>query len=200
MFGIKEKDRHVIEVVIKFNITAINEWLENGGKLKQIEKIKRASNLEDKIQSYHIDVLPNGKESDMYFHRKTGLFSENIAGSDLLNDDVEHATAGKIEVLSWNLSHASLVLAVNRELILIAPTTEIVELQTRGELKDWNWADILGKEKGIKKIPVPLSFDKDGKPEKSMGIYRTSYDRRAVEYSNVLGSISAYVSRGEVLY
>ena len=49
-----KKDRHVVELAIEFNLSAIHEWLDKGGEIKDTEKMAKDWDSDAVIQSYFI--------------------------------------------------------------------------------------------------------------------------------------------------
>lgn len=194
-----KKDRYVVELAIKFNLSEIDKWLDKSGKIKDIKKPPKDFNGDDVWLSYYIDVLPNGQSSDMYYHRKKGVVSANYGGIDYLKNvdkNIEYFLKNsKIERLSWSGWREFIGLDVNQKLILNAPVEEIVELQVNGVLK--NGGSLRDKEK---KIKVPVSFDDQNNPKKFMEAWRISPSARSIIFSNALGSISVSNWNDEVEY
>lgn len=198
MFNTK-KDRQIVELCIEFNLTAIDAWLEAGSIIEDIEKIPKDWNSNDIKLSYYIDVLPNGQNSDMYFHRKKGVMSGNVGGIDYLenvDEDLKYYfKKSKIKVLSWLPWRQFIGLDVNQNAILLAPVEEIVELQTNRVLK--NGGSIRDEDK---KIRVPILYDDQNNPKEFTEIWRGSASDRSIGFSNALGSISASTLNFEVEY
>lgn len=198
MFNTK-RDRQIVELCIEFNLTAIDKWLDTGSKIEDIKKIPKEWNGDDVKLSYYIDVLPNGKSSDMYFHRKKSIISGSVGGIDYLenvDEDLEYYFKNsKIKVLSWRPWRQFIGLDVNQNAILLAPVEEIVELQTNRLLK--NGGSIRDEDK---KIQVPILFDDQNNPKEFTDIWRGSASNRSVGFSNALGSISASTLNFEVEY
>lgn len=213
-----KKDRHVIELIIKFNLTTINEWLNNGNKKNKINKVEDFEENEkhwdiltnDIIRSYYIDVLPNGQNSDMYFHREKGVFSENISGDDLL-ENVDEKTKlfienTKIENLSWSFWHQYLTFDVNTfnpdnvgGLLFSIPLEKIVELQSSGRVKHHTeYTNLLLRD--TKKIKVPVSFDSANQPKKSIEVWEIVDNQKVVKYSNTFCSVSVNAYNDGVKY
>ncbi|MGB2580337.1 MAG: hypothetical protein WBC83_01450, partial [Minisyncoccia bacterium] len=151
MFGTK-KDRGVVELVIEFNLAAISKWLNNNGETKDIEKIDNDWGEYAVVRSYHIDVLPNGQVSDMYFHRQKGIIANIFGGTDYLrniNEDLKKFLKNtKIETLSWSPQREGLSLSVNEKTILSVPLDEIIELQINRRLKNGR-LDLFGEAQKI---------------------------------------------------
>ena len=149
------------------------------------------------IQSYYIDVLPSGKVSDMYFHRKKGVISNNIGGIDYLENINESSKrfTEKIQVLAWESWREFLSLRVNKKPILLVPVAEIVELQVNGTLKKGGHP-----REEEQKIKVPFSFHDNGQPKELIEILRHSASSRSVGFSNALGSVAASTLNFEVEY
>ena len=128
MFNTK-KDRRVVEIEIAFNITAIGEWLNAGGKFEDIDKIKREEfgAWKDAVtQKYTIDMFPIGNIDNAYFHRNKGLISQNIGGIDFLenaNEDIKYIATkeAKIGILAWDMWRGCLGLKANKNMILLPP-------------------------------------------------------------------------------
>ncbi|MCK5027713.1 MAG: hypothetical protein KAS07_04805 [Candidatus Pacebacteria bacterium] len=198
MFNTK-KDRYIIELAIEFNLSAINKWLNKSGKEEDIAKISKDWGNDDVWLNYYIDVLPSGQSSDMYHHRKRGVISNNVGGTDFLENvdqNIEHfLKSSNIKMLAWEPWREFLSLEVNKKLILLAPVEEFVELQVNRVLK--NGGSPKDEEK---KIKVPISFDDQNNPEELIEIWRGSASNRSVGFSNALCSISASTLNFEVEY
>jgi len=204
MFKLK-KDRHVVEVTIEFNITAIGEWLKAGGKFEDIDKIKREEYGAWKdavVQKYVIDMLPIGQTSNAYFHRNKGIISQNIGGIDFLEnakDDIKYIAEkeAKISIIAWDMWRGCLGLKANKNLILLTPPlAEVVELETTGKLVNPS-VDV--KAEDIK-IKVPVSFDGENNPKEFMEIWRGSASDRSLGYGNGLAHVSFSTLNFEVEY
>jgi hypothetical protein len=191
MFGTK-KDRGVVALTIEFNLTAIGKWLNDNGETKDIEKMNKFwDEYSEVIQRYHIDVLPNGQVSDMYFHREKGVITNVDGGIDYLrnvdNNLKSFLKNTKIEVLAWGSLRQSVSLRVNEKNILFAPVDEIIELQKDRKLKNGK-LDLFAEPQ---KIKVPISFDDDNQPKEFAEVWRISRSPNSVGYQNALGSVSA---------
>ena len=206
MFNTKQ-DRRVIEIEIAFNITAIGEWLKAGGKLEDIDKIKREEfgAWKDAVtQIYIIDMLPIGQTSNAYFHRNKGVISQNIGGIDFLvnaREEIKYfaKNEAKIGMLSWNMWRGCLRLDVQGNaqknmILLTPPLTEVVELETKGVLSK---PDMV-RDDGTK-IKVPVSFDDNNNPKEFMEIWRSASDR-SLGYGNALAHVSFSTLNFEVEY
>lgn len=200
MFNI-EKNSHVVELVIEFNLTAISKWLDSNCKIVDIEQIEY--NYKNTIiQSYYIDVLPNRPYNNMYFHRNKGVVSNNVGGIDHLenvNKDIKQfikQSASKIQIIEWGYWFEYLFLHVNGKPILLVPIEEFQILQNGGILK--NQSKKLGREKRL--IEVPVSFKKDGTATEHIQIWRNSSSSKSVGYNNTLGSVAASTLSFEVEY
>lgn len=200
MFNTK-KDRVVVEITLEFNITAIGEWLKNGGKFGDIDKIKpeKYGNWKNSVvQKYVIDMLPIGQTSNTYFHRNKEVISQNIGGIDFLENakgDVKYIAEkeAKISMLQWEMWRGCLGLNVNKNLILLTPPlTEVVELETKGVLSNKSVDDT--------KIKVPVSFDDNNNPKEFMEIWRESASDKSLGYGNGLAHISFSTLNFEVEY
>jgi len=197
-------DRRVVEVTIEFNITAIGEWMKNGGKFEDIDKIKREKYgaWKDAVtQKYVIDMLPIGQNSNAYFHRNKGVISQNIGGIDFLenaDNNVKYIAQkeAKIGILAWEMWRGCLGLKANKNLVLLTPPlTEVLELETKG---------VLSNPGGIRdedtKIKVPFSFDDENNPNEFMEIWRGSASNRSLGYGNALAHVSFSTLNFEVEY
>lgn len=203
MFNTK-KDRRVVEVTIEFNITAIGEWLKAGAKFENIDKIKREKYGEWKdavIQKYVIDMFPIGKTDNAYLHRNKGVISQNIGGTDFLEnakEDIKYIAEkeAKIGVLAWEMWRGCLGLKVNKNLILLTPPlAEVIELETQGKLS--NPGSIKDEDT---KIKVPVSFDDNNQPKEFIEVWRGSASDRSLGYGNALGHVSFSTLNFEVEY
>jgi len=207
MFGTK-KDRRVVEVTIEFNITAIGEWLKEGGKFEAIDKIKREEYGawgDAVVQKYVIDMLPIGQTSNAYFHRNKGVISQNIGGIDFLeniNEEIKYIITkeAKIGMLSWGMWRGCLSLTVqgNKQknmILLTPPLTEVVELEVNGGIT--NSGSL--KDEDIK-IRVPVSFDDQNKPKEFMDVWRGSASKESLGFGNALGHVSFSILNFEVEY
>lgn len=200
MFRTK-KDRHVVELAIGFNLSAISRWLDIGNfEFKDIEKIDKTWDKDAIIQSYFIDVLPNGIASDMYLHRKKGIISSNVGGIDYLEnvDDnlkqyLEYPDGAKIERLGWNYWRSSISLTANAKPILLAPLAEFGQLQIAGKFEEGGYFE---EEKLIK---VPISYTSN-QPKEFVQVWRSSNSTRSVGYKNALAQVSASTLNFEVEY
>ena len=187
MFGTK-KDRYIVNLVIEFNLTAIDKWLNGGGEIKDIEKIKKdwKSTIN---KSYRIDVLPN--ERDMYFHREKNIIDNGLKGTDFLHNTDEDIKSfvknTKIKKLEWAYWRQYIGLRVNDKPILLAPMVEMAELQIAGELSKESF---YGEEN---KVKVAYSFDSNNKPKEFEVIWRWARPK-GVRYDNALGQVRAFVS------
>lgn len=204
MFNTK-KDRRVVEVTIEFNITAIGEWLNAGGKFEDIDKIKREKYgaWKDAVtQKYVIDMLPIGKTDNAYFHRNKRVISQNIGGIDFLENadsDIKYIAEkeAKIGMLQWDMWRGCLSLNANKNLILLTPPlTEVVELETTGVLSNPG-RDLKADDE---KIRVPVSFDDKNNPKEFMEIWRGSASDRSLGYGNALAHVSFSTLNFEVEY
>lgn len=192
-------DRQIVELAIEFNLSAISKWLDENDEIEDIEKIPKDWGSDAVTLSYYVDILPNGQNSDMYFHRKKGVISGNVGGIDFLENvdkDLEQfLKSSQIKMLSWSPWRQFIGLDVNKKTILLAPVEEIVELQVNRVLK--NGGSIKDEEK---KIRVPLSFDDQNNPKEFIEIWRGNASDRSVGFSNALGSVSASTLNFEVEY
>jgi hypothetical protein len=195
MFGSK-KDRYIVNLVIGFNLTAIDKWLNGGGEMKNIEKIEK--DWKHTInKSYRIDVLPNGR--DMYFHREKNLIDNRVDGIDFLenaSEDIKRFVKNsKIEKLEWSYWRQYISLRVNDKPILLAPIVEMAELQIAGKLSK---EDLFGMDRKTSdlienKVKVAYSFDSNNKPKEFEEIWRWA-NAQGVCYDNALGQVRAFVS------
>lgn len=211
MFNTK-KDRRVVEITIEFNITAIGEWLKNGGKFEDIVNLNR--DWKDAvIQTYVIDMLPIGQESNAYFHRNKGVISQNIAGIDYLenvsDEEIRYVLEKetKIERLAWEMWRGCLSLSAdgseNRGLILLTPPlTEVVELERTGRIGRHEKAttDLVKAITEEIEIDVPYSFDESNNPKEFTKVWRGSAIDRSLGYGNALGHVSFSTRNLEVGY
>ncbi len=190
MFNAK-KDRMVVEITIEFNITAIGKWLKGGGRFEDIDKLKRDWDGA-LIQKYVIDMLPIGQTSNAYFHRNKGIISQNITGFDYLesaNEDIRihlKIEPSNIANLGWDMWRGRLLLKTRDKLLLMTPPlTEVVELETTGELSSFSGA------LEDTKITVPVSFEKDhpDHPKEFMEIWQGA-GPKSLGYGNALGHVS----------
>jgi hypothetical protein len=204
MFNLK-KDRKVVEITIEFNITAISKWLKAGAKIEEIDKIDNV--WKNSItQTYMIDMLPIGDNTDAYYHRAKNIINQNISGRDTLKNIDEQTKsyivrlAPEIKNLTWNLWRGSLCLNVwalgqDHPIFLSPSMDELVELHTKGEISN---RKALGHESS--KISVPISYNDDNTPREFMEIHRSSTCSQSVGYHNGLGSVSFSVLNFEVDY
>jgi len=199
MFNNK-KDRQLVELVIEFNLTAIGKWLDDNGEIEDIEKIEK--NWKDSmIQRYFIDMMPNGQNSDMYFHRGRGVISSNIGGVDCFENAPvsmqNFCRRNKILSLQWGSWRQYISLRVNNKPILLAPLTDLAELYVDGELKKGGYP-----KDDEQKIKVPISFEsaESKQPKAFIEIWRGSPSSQSVGYSSALGSVSASTLNFEVEY
>lgn len=201
------KDRQVVEICIEFNITAIIDWLKSGGKFEDIDQIKReefGSWGNATTQKYLIDMIPIGKNSNVYYHRRKNLISQNISGIDFLGTLGEETKfflkrAG-VQALEWRQRKGSLLLMIHTEkggeLILTTPLlTEVVELETKGGLS--NPGSLQNEDQ---KMKTAVSFNQDGTPREYMEIWRGSASSQSLGYGNGLGHISFSTLNFQVEY
>jgi len=195
-----KKDRHVVELAIEFNLSAIHEWLDKGGEIKDTEKMAKDWDSDAVIQSYFIDVLPNGNMSDMYFHRRKGIISSNVGGVDYFENVDENLKRflnnTKIERLSWNYWRTSLGLTANQKPVLCVPLAELAKLQVAGEFEKGGYFE------KAQKIKVPISYESafENKPKEFIEVWRASNSPRSVGYKNALASVAASTLNFEVEY
>lgn len=206
MFNSKE-DRRVVEITISFNITAIIDWLESGGKFEDIDKIKReeyGSWGNDVTRKYGIDMLPIGKTSNAYFHRNKNLVSQNMCGIDYLGSvDADIKSLLKrngVQAFEWSMWKGALLLMIHnkegREIIFATPPlTEVIELETKGKLS--NGGSLRDEDQ---KMKVVVSLNKDGTPKESLEIWRGSASSRSLGFGNALGYISFSTLNFEIEY
>lgn len=210
MFGNK-KDRHVVEISIEFNITAIGRWLKSGAEFADIVNLDRDW-LHAGIQRYVIDMFPIGQESNAYLHRNKGVISQNIAGIDRLgnmnNEEIKWRIEKQAEVekLEWEMWRGGLTLHVwgikNTEgypIFLTPPLTEIVELERSGKIKSHEKVPILAVRKETE-VDVPYSFDDNNNPKEFTKVWRWSGNAEEVSFSNALGRVSFSARKREVQY
>ncbi|TSC79131.1 MAG: hypothetical protein G01um101425_768 [Candidatus Peregrinibacteria bacterium Gr01-1014_25] len=206
MFGHK-KDRHVVELIVQFNLTAIDTWLHDGAKIENIEVGKKWQ-TEDIIKSYFVDILPSGNNSLIFFHRESKKFANSLAASDWINiEDLmkvkssskSHGKKNEIQGFEWEFWHDFICTYVHvngtRAYLLAAPFDEIYRLHTVGELETKKF------EGDSNVIEVPSRWDEKGGYDykNSLKIQRRC-NQRSVGYSNSLACVSANVSNSQVLY
>lgn len=205
MFNLS-KDRQVVEAMIEFNITAINDWLESGGKFEDIDKIEKEWDDDAVIKDYVIDILPVGTNSNAYFHRTKGAVTQNISGYDFLkNTDkgIRYYIDGldsQIKKFSWHMWRGSIGLKVfgdsEDRLILITPVlNDLLDLERKGKVSESD-----GPEGDGVLIKVPVSYYKENKPNETLEILRRSSCPQTVWYKNGLASVSFSVLNFEVEY
>ncbi len=189
-------DRRVVALTIEFNLLAISEWLKSGASEKSgreywdaIEKIEKEKF--DVIRDYHIDVLPNGKASDMYFHRAKGIISNQIDGWEA-NIDGERWYADKVEMLEWYYWRNFLDLRANDKSILLVPLTDFGDLQMYGKIRNLGVVKEYGESELVK---VPVRFVPNGdRALEFTHVSRTISHRQGVGYENALASVYAQSS------
>lgn len=201
------KDRRVVEITIEFNVDAIIDWLNSGGKSEDIDKIKReeyGSWGNDVTQKYLIDMLPIGNISNAYYHRNKGVISQNISGIDYLRnvDDETKFRFKKAEVesLEWSTWNGQLLLMIRtakgKKIIAASPSLiEAIELERKGKLS--NGGNLRNEDEEIR---VAISLNQDGSPKEFMKMWRGSPSSQSVGYGNALGHISFSILNFEVEY
>lgn len=218
-----KKDRQIVEITIEFNLTAINKWLGDDSDIKDIEKIDK--NWEDCfVRLYNIDVLPNGENSDMYFHREKNIISNNIGGTDYLEgsesglirmeknvkyvskfsyDEISRDEAigflknkNEIHTISWRRWREFISFEINQKPILLVPIEEFGILMLGGKLN--NESKTIGREERF--IDVPVLFSENNQPTEQIKVLRSSSTNDSVGYSNALCSVAASTLSFEVEY
>lgn len=202
---ILKKDRTKITLMLSFNLTAIGEWLKDGGKLEDAEKIQE-NWLHSTAENYTIDVIPTGAASEVYFHRRAGVVSAGYDGMHRFNTTSiaasehvkEYATRLGIENISWKAWRNLIIFYVNDKPCFAAPMKEIAELQINGRVKD---AGNLLDHKPVE-LALPIAFEENGIPKERIKIKRSNgiSFNSAVEYGNALGRFSASAGAFEVQY
>jgi hypothetical protein len=195
-----DKDRSIVKLTIQFNLTAIHTWLDanpqkeggndektDGSYWRTIEKTKDEWEY-GTVRSYHIDVLPNGRTHDFYFHRAKKSFSNYVDGFEA--NDGKKWTSQRIEMLEWEYWRKSIALKVNGgHPIFLAPLTEFGELQVFGELKN---ADYSAQPS---KIKVPVRFESQSdKPIEFLEVGRICNHPHSITYKGTLASVTAFTS------
>lgn len=182
MFNTK-KDREVINITIEFNLSAISLWLKKNGEIQDIETTEKFWGANIVKQSYFIDVIPNGKRSDSYFHRNKSTISSNIDGIDYFDNSNEgikrFVKDNNIQSLSWAYWGEHICLYVNKKPIIFTPLFEFLQLQELGSLSNPN----IGLANEKIKVKTPLES------KNFIEIWRTCLSSRAVGYHNVLGTV-----------
>lgn len=198
------KDRHILQVRVVFNIGGIIDWLDSGSRFEDIDK-KSRDGLNAKERAHDIDIIPTGKVSSAYYHRDKNLISETFAGFDSLgNLDLlyKHQCKNKgVEGLSWSIYKNRLYLCVHvngerKEVFITPDLTKVSELERTGEIK-----------KGIShdevKIRVPIRVDQEGSSGNFIDIWESDLWGRpgsSVYYENALGRVFFAIPANEVLY
>lgn len=221
-----KKDRKVLEINIEFNLTAINKWLSENGEIKDIE-ITSKSWEDCFVRFYNIDVLPNGENSDMYFHREKNIISNNIGGIDYLEgsesglvrmeknlkyaskfsyDEISRDDAinflknkNEIHTISWRRWREFISFEINQKPIILVPINEFGILMLEGKLKNTRE---FGKERkdGEILIDVPVLFSENDQPTEHIQVLRSSQTGESISYKNALCCVSASTLSFEVEY
>lgn len=195
MFNTK-KDRNIINVTIRLNLSNIFKWIRSGSDINKINNLASDSELDDLFKFYIIDMIPIGQVSNAYFHRSKNLVSRSISGTDFLTKADEDLRINSkeegLEEISWsfNKDYFFIALKINGKKKIIfqtVPLLEVEELEKYGVIKN---ISNLQREKGVK-LRVLDDLNENSQFKGGMEIEKNYYllGNSGVSYKNGLASV-----------
>lgn len=201
----------MIEFEISFNLTAISDWIKSGSDIKTLgQKAPNWYRAEDgetlypQCNEYRIDVLPYAEGFDAYYHRKANQLSNNISGTDYLNnatDEIkDYCKRQGLQSFRWETWNQYITATVNDEFfVMMVPIQKFIELQTNGKLSNESFVGTRIDNEQVK-MDVPLALNDDGTAKKTMPIWHGTASPKSIGYMNELVSISGHTLNFNVEY
>lgn len=210
MFKKQYKGRYIIEFEISFNLTAIADWIKAGSDIKELGqkppnwyRSEDGESLQPVCNEYRIDVLPYAEGFDAYYHRRANQLSNNISGTDYLNNATEeiknYCERNGIHDFRWETWNQYITASVNDQFLMMAPINKFIELQTNGKLSDGSFIGTRIDNEQVR-IDVPLALNEDGTAKKTMPVWHGTASPKSTGYMNDVVSISGHVLNFNVGY